>query len=417
MNVAVVGAGAAGLAAASELLNHGQEVVVFEQSQTVGGLWNYTERVEDDPLGQHPSERITSSLYASLRVNLPRDLMAFEGHPFTAEDAPENERYPHHRAVQSYLRRFAAATGVQRRIRFGHRVERAAPEADGGWSVDGEPFDAVAVCNGHFADPLVPDVPGMKSFTGTLLHSHNYRRPDAFRRQRVVLFGTSVSGMDLSREIATVADAVYLCGRLFKDAEPLGSQTEAVKRCPPVAAFEGDTVVLENGERIKRVDAFVFCTGYHYRFPFLDDAIARVRHNAVQGLYRQMVPIPHTTLAFIGLPFRVVPFPVVQRQSRWFARLVAGAFQLPNITERRRELAAETAERRSRGAPDRHTHRLQDRQFDYLNALAKQCGDATVPDWFENLWRGHHENTVRYGTDYRERTLPIRAPALAESQA
>ena len=417
MNVAVIGAGAAGLAAASELRRRGHEVVVFEQSHEVGGLWNYTERVEDDPLGQHPSERITSSLYASLRVNLPHDLMAFEGHPFTADDAPEDERYPHHSAVRSYLRRFAAETGVDDCVRFGHRVERARPEAGGGWRLDDEPFDAVAVCNGHFADPLVPEIPGIDSFPGSLMHSHNYRHPDAFGDKRVVLFGSSVSGMDLSREIATAAEDVYLCGRLFADAETLATQTRQIKRCPPVAAFDGDAVLLDSGERIERVDAFIFCTGYHYRFPFLDDAIAPVRDNAVQGLYRQMLPIPHTALAFIGLPFRVVPFPVVQRQSRWFARLLSGAFRLPSIADRRRELADETAARHRRGVPDRHAHRLQDRQFDYLNALAEQCGDDPVPSWFEELWRAHHKNAARHGADYRDRPLPARTPALAETPA
>jgi hypothetical protein len=212
--------------------------------------------------------------------------------------------------------------------------------------------------------------------------------------------------MDLSREIATVAEAVHLCGRLFADSEPLAAQTGQIKRGPPVAAFVGDAVVLDSGERIERVDAFIFCTGYHYRFPFLDDAIAPVRDNAVQGLYRQMLPIPHTALAFIGLPFRVVPFPVVQRQSRWFARLLSGAFRLPSIADRRRELAHETARRRRRGIPDRHTHRLEDRQFEYLNALAEQCGDDAVPSWFEELWRAHHKNAAQYGARYRDRPLP-----------
>ena len=83
LNVAVVGAGAAGLVTAYELLAAGHRVTVFEQSDQVGGLWNYTEDTEDDPLGQQPSVRIHGSLYASLRVNLPRDLMAFEAIPST----------------------------------------------------------------------------------------------------------------------------------------------------------------------------------------------------------------------------------------------------------------------------------------------------------------------------------------------
>ena len=81
VRVAVIGAGAAGLVAAHELRLEGHEVTVFEQSDRVGGLWNYTDEVEDDPLGQRPSRRIHTSLYESLEVNLPRDLMAFEGRP------------------------------------------------------------------------------------------------------------------------------------------------------------------------------------------------------------------------------------------------------------------------------------------------------------------------------------------------
>ena len=72
----------AGLVTAHELGVEGHRVTVFEQSRHVGGLWNYTEAVEDDPLGQRPSRRIHGSLYASMRVNLPRDLMAFDGYTF-----------------------------------------------------------------------------------------------------------------------------------------------------------------------------------------------------------------------------------------------------------------------------------------------------------------------------------------------
>ena len=50
--VAVVGAGAAGLAAARELKAEGHAVVVFEQARDVGGVWVYDPSVESDPLGR-----------------------------------------------------------------------------------------------------------------------------------------------------------------------------------------------------------------------------------------------------------------------------------------------------------------------------------------------------------------------------
>ena len=49
---AVLGAGAGGLVAARELLREGHQVTVFEKGSTVGGVWVYTDDVENDPLGE-----------------------------------------------------------------------------------------------------------------------------------------------------------------------------------------------------------------------------------------------------------------------------------------------------------------------------------------------------------------------------
>jgi cation diffusion facilitator CzcD-associated flavoprotein CzcO len=47
---AVIGAGAGGLVAARELQREGHKVTVFEQGSKVGGVWVYTDDVEDDDL-------------------------------------------------------------------------------------------------------------------------------------------------------------------------------------------------------------------------------------------------------------------------------------------------------------------------------------------------------------------------------
>ena len=406
MRVAVIGAGAAGLVTAHELRTAGHAVTVFEQSEHVGGLWNYTDSVEDDTLGQRPSRRIHGSLYESLRVNLPRDLMPFDGYTFDdagggCDDWP---RYPHHTRVLEYLRRFADDTGVGDVVRFGHRVRRVV--RDGGWLVDGERFDAVAVCNGHFSEPRVPAIPGLADFPGVVLHSHNYRRPEAFARRRVVVLGSSVSGGDLSRELAQVAE-VFFSGRLFDHRPPLSRQSGRIRRCPPMASFDGADVVLTNGERIRDVDAVLFCTGYWYRFPFLTAESVSVGDNWVRGLYRQIVAVEYPSLAFIGLPFRIVPFPLFQRQARWFARSLAGDFSLPTLENRRRHHAREIARLRRSGVAERHFHRLGDAQIDYMNRLAEQCADQPLPGWFVALWREHGSNATRHPNDYRE--LPLKA--------
>ena len=404
----MVGAGAAGLATAAQLLARGHRPVVYEQAAQLGGVWAYTDRVEDDPLGQHPSQRVHSSLYAAMRVNLPRDLMAFSGFPFSAPGLP---RYPDHADVLAYLRRFARHGNVVDHIRFGHRVSRIEAESGGhGWCVDGEPVDAVAVCNGHFSEPYVPVLPGFESFPGVALHSHNYRRPDAFVGRRVVVLGSSVSGNDLAREIAAVAGEVFLAGRAFRSESLCDSGADGVRRCAPAARFEQDRVYLSNGQHIDGVQMFLFCTGYRYAFPFLDESLAMVCNNHVQGLYRQLVAIARPTLAFIGLPFRIVPFPLFQRQARWFAGYLGGDFVLPSAAARQRDHDAEVSRQRAAGLPRRHFHLLGDGQIDYLNRLAAQCGDDPMPAWFAALWREHNHNAKRYPADYRDRPLANRAP-------
>ena len=411
MHVAVIGAGAAGLVTAHELGVEGHRVTVFEQSGQVGGLWNYTDAVEDDALGQRPSQRVHTSLYASMRVNLPRDLMAFDGYTFDDAGGGRDDwpRYPHHSRVLEYLRRFATDTGVGDRVRLDHRVRNVA--RGDGWLVDGERFDAVAVCNGHFTEPRVPQLPGLAEFPGVALHSHNYRRPDAFAGKRLVVLGSSVSGGDLSSELAQVAE-VFFSGRLFENRPPLSEQKGRIRRCPPLACFEGSDVVLTNGERIAEVDAMLFCTGYWYRFPFLASGLAAVGDNWVKGLYRQVVDLEDPSLGFIGLPFRIVPFPLFQRQARWFARSLAEHFPMPALADRRRTHCDEIAGLRSAGVAERHFHRLEDAQIDYMNRLAEQCDDRPVPAWFVALWREHNANARRHPKDYRERPLRGGGPTV-----
>lgn len=55
-------------------------------------------------------------------------------------------------------------------------------------------FDAVVICNGHYSEPNLPDVPGADQWPGLQMHSHNYRTPEPFAGQTVVVVGASNSG-------------------------------------------------------------------------------------------------------------------------------------------------------------------------------------------------------------------------------
>lgn len=176
-HVAVIGAGAAGLVAARELRREGHEVVVFEHGDQVGGTWVYTPKIESDPLGLDPRRTVVqSSLYQSLRTNLPREVMGFRDYPFVPKEdhkGRDSRRFPGHREVLMYLKDFTSEFGIAELVRLETQVEFVGMVDGGGWKVRSkkrdevgrdEVYDAVVVCNGHYTEPRVADIPGKSLF-------------------------------------------------------------------------------------------------------------------------------------------------------------------------------------------------------------------------------------------------------------
>lgn len=136
--------------------------------------------------------------------------------------------------VQAYLCAYAEQYDLLRHINFCTRVTslRRLPEHEATtlgprWAVATAPvgdrvlqgegaahdvFDAVMVCNGHFARANNPDVP-VDGYQGQLMHAHNYRDPSLFAGARVMVVGASNSGTDLALEIGSVAREVWPQGR------------------------------------------------------------------------------------------------------------------------------------------------------------------------------------------------------------
>lgn len=418
MNVAVIGAGAAGLVTAHELNRAGHEVTVIEQLGHVAGVWQYHEGVEEDLLGD-TENRIHSSLYESLQTNLPRDLMAFLDFTFDTKGGGHDDwpRFPHHTQVSEYLNRFADHFDLRQIIRFNERVLAISREGSA-WTVTTTQgvsvFEAVAVCNGHYAKPRVPEIEGLASIPH-VMHSHNYRRPDGFRGHTVALLGASVSGFDIHREISTTADAVYLSGEMFDDLADEKRVNRNVTLVPQVLACDQDRCLhFAGGSVSKPIDTFMYCTGYHYDFPFLSDAII-VDDNWVKPLYQQLLHIHHPTLAFIGIPLRVIPFPLFQMQARWFSHLLCGDFTLPPVDEMQAEEQLMFERQTASGGKQRNVHVLGDRQGDYINLLASQCGEDPLPAWFADLAKAHFANTVKLGPKFRVGALPDGAPTVVPS--
>nr|XP_023886234.1 flavin-containing monooxygenase FMO GS-OX-like 4 isoform X2 [Quercus suber] len=233
-HVAVIGAGAAGLVTARELRCEGHSVVVFERGDQVGGTWVYTPNVESDPIGLEPTRTtVHSSLYDSLRTNIPREAMGFRDYPFIPKDDPDRDprRFPGHREVLKYLQDFTNEFRIDELVRFETEVVRVRfMEEEEKWKIKSkersgtemgleldEIFDAVVVCNGHFTEPRVAYIPGINEWPGKQMHSHNYRDSEPFRDQVVVLIGNSVSALDISWEVAGVAKEIHIAARTVID--------------------------------------------------------------------------------------------------------------------------------------------------------------------------------------------------------
>ena len=121
LKVAVIGAGVSGLIAARELQREGHRPIIFEKSDKIGGLWVYDPRTESDPLSH---EMVHSSLYFSLRTNLPRVLMGFSDFPFSEREYGDRRAFPGHREVAAYLNDFATQFGIAELVRFNSEVVR-----------------------------------------------------------------------------------------------------------------------------------------------------------------------------------------------------------------------------------------------------------------------------------------------------
>jgi len=386
----------------------------------------YDERTEDDPLGQKPSSRCHASMYAALRTNLPRALMSFSGHPFVGDGG----EFPGHAAVAQYLSDYADAENLTGLIRFGHDISKVTPlrrdgqawlhptpDSDVVWRItfahggdqSVENFDAVAVCNGHYTVPNVPALPGLESFAGRVLHSHNYRRRDAFAGRTVAMLGAKASGFDLSRDVAKVAERVLLCAREHTDVSTVGVSRNIELRPSIVSLDDDHSIALADGTVVGGVDDVILCTGYRYDFPFLDPraGIVEIVDNNVEPLWLMLVAVRIPSIAFVGLPFQVVPFALFERQAAFFAALLSGRVAPCDRRTREAEWAAHEAERLARGVARRHFLRLGDEQVEYGNLLARRCGAPPLPSWFGALHQAVREMRRVHPDDYRDRPLPV----------
>lgn len=302
MTVVVIGAGPAGLAAAASLGHYGVRSVVLEKSDKVGSSWR--------------------AHYDRLHLHTPRFVSALPGMRHRRSAGMWVSRDDFVAYLEEYAR--ANAIDIRFGVTV-ERVERDGDEWLVSTDSRLFRGSHVVLATGYNNRPSELDWPGMESFTGELVHSANYRNPEPYRGKDVLVVGTGNSGAEIVVDLVEGgAGRVRLSVRtppsfLRRQTQPLGI---VMRKLPPavvdrvihamqplntgdmsksgmpkptreaishfladdvtpildvglipllrkgkvtvvgaVAGFDGDDVVLADGERIQP-DAVVAATGF-----------------------------------------------------------------------------------------------------------------------------------------------------------
>ncbi|PWK39779.1 flavin-containing monooxygenase [Actinoplanes xinjiangensis] len=286
-DLAVIGGGQSGLAAAHLAARRGLRPLVLDASTGPGGSW--------------------PSYYDSLTLFSPARFSGLPRMPFPADP----DHYPVRDEVVDYLTAYTAALDAD--IRFGTRAERVTADDGGGGFVittaSGGIVRApvVIAASGGFGRPFRPALPGLTSFTGRVLHAGEYRSPGGLAGARAVVVGGGNSAVQIAAELARVASVTIttrgplrfqrqrILGRDFHwwltrtrlDTSRWGPRLVAgtvpviddgryraalsagrPDHRPLPQRFDGDRVVWADGTS-ERVDVVLLATGYRPDLPYL----------------------------------------------------------------------------------------------------------------------------------------------------
>jgi len=177
--VAIVGAGATGLAVAATLKQRGVEALLLEGSDAIGDSWRRR--------------------YARLHLHTVRWL---SGLPGLAVPRAAGRWVPKD-AYADYLEAYARHHGLEPRL--GVRAERI-DRADGGWTVRTTAGDvdagAVVLASGWNHTPFVPDWRGRETLGTRLMHSADYVDPRPYSGRDVLVVGSGNSGAEIATDLA-----------------------------------------------------------------------------------------------------------------------------------------------------------------------------------------------------------------------
>jgi monooxygenase len=204
VDVLIVGAGLSGVGAAHHLQVNcpGKSYAILEAREAIGGTWD---------LFRYPGIRSDSDMFT----------LGYSFRPWTAAksiaDGP---------AILDYVRDTAGEGGIERHIRFQHRVARVEwSSTDARWTVTAERTDTgeevtltasfVFGCTGYYRydEGYTPDFPGLARFGGKLIHPQHWPEDYDYSGKRVVVIGSGATAVTLVPSMAATAAHVTMLQR------------------------------------------------------------------------------------------------------------------------------------------------------------------------------------------------------------
>jgi monooxygenase len=187
-DVLIVGAGLSGIGAGCRLLEQcpDKRFAILESRGTLGGTWD---------LFRFPGVRSDSDMYT-----LSYPFRPWKGAKAIA-DGP---------SILRYVRETAQEYGIERRIRYQHRVRAAQWSSQkSGWTIDcdlGDGLEPVRLscrflylCTGYYSyeNGYLPEYPGGDAFKGWLIHPQQWPVGLDYRGKRVVIIGSGATAITL----------------------------------------------------------------------------------------------------------------------------------------------------------------------------------------------------------------------------
>lgn len=194
--VVIIGAGPSGIVAAKSAIESGLKPTVLEKNSDIGGVWD-------------PKQ---GSTWDTMRTNLSKFSCMFSDFPWKASVGDFPLATEMHTYLQDYITHFKLQPFINLNtevvsVKFNAKNQK--------WKVlyrqKGElieqEFTYVMVATGFFSQPLMPSV-DISRFSGTILHSKEYKSGDFLKGKEVVVVGGAFSGVEIAAEVAGVAKKV-----------------------------------------------------------------------------------------------------------------------------------------------------------------------------------------------------------------